>query len=1057
MLRRILRSLIAFAAIVAAYKAYFLLAVPWMEPPIARKESTHVTSEDVNRANQAATKYQRLLANYFPKDHWSQLRPPKVIAGSNEQMMLVLDDYDRHDDGRVEIQRFAVLIFPTALRDGVAPRDAIVLEAPQGAKLQFDVFRPERGEIGRITRGEFPGPITIRSDMQEPGPEDDLLVETADLSMNTKLLYSSSPVRFRMGRNVGGGSELEIRFMDDDHSQAGDSGLKFPGIEGLEIRRDVRARLFLGADNLLPGDKKTRQATSEHAPDLDQKGKEKAEEPAPVEVTCSGPFVFDAVRYVAGFDRDVELRQISANGPSDQLSAQQLDIHFVPRQEAGAAAEPVIADPVKRQLHDIGRLEPAAVVAQGHPVVVNSPTRQAEARGGRVQLGLRDRRVVISGGSDVKLTYGPNILCAPAIEYQHPASDAATQIGRFRATGPGSLDYVFDPQKPEQKFKANWQTSVELNRYQGQPVLTLVGRPQMGVAKMGALEADRIQVFVRELEGNSEAAGAVPLPGELGGNGKLQIAPDRLAASGRVEIESRELTGNTEELLVAFRVEPAAAEERATGAAADGAAKATSAAGGRGGGGGSMNLASRSEGQQQYHIDTDRLRVQVAVRGEKMSPTNLSCDGNVVFSEIPLAATAEKPLEVRGGQLTVDNLDSDMHVTILSAAPGQEAGAKDAQVSARGMTVLAGTVQLDQRENRMWIEGPGKANMLVSRDLAGKPSATSYPLDITWRGGLNFNGQFVLIDNGVVVQGADDWVHCNRLTARLNKNVKFGEHIDQKAIDLAEIECQGQVLVDHRSRDELGLASHERMKLERISINQQTGDISGDGPGEIRSTHFSDQMNMLAGPTPGGKPQPAPVTPPPGVRGGKLHFLRVDFQRALSGNMITRELRFQERVRTVYGPVDSWEQELDGSQLESLPLDSMTLACDELALNEDPQVVRAATNPNEIGKRKMGPVQMRAKGNVKIDGRSESEGRFGAQADSASFDQLKDVYVLEGSDRAPAMLWRRQSADDNSPPMYAKSIRYNRKTGELSGRFKTLEYVQPEAPQSARGPAPQTR
>ena len=55
----------------------------------------------------------------------------------------------------------------------------------------------------------------------------------------------------------------------------------------------------------------------------------------------------------------------------------------------------------------------------------------------------------------------------------------------------------------------------------------------------------------------------------------------------------------------------------------------------------------------------------------------------------------------------------------------------------------------------------------------------------------------------------------------------------------------------------------------------------------------------------------------------------------------------------------------------------MTLSCDDLVLNEDPQFVRGATNPNQIGNRKMGPVQMRANGNVRIDGQSEKEGRFG--------------------------------------------------------------------------------
>ena len=150
-------------------------------------------------------------------------------------------------------------MFPTPPREGITPpRDAIILEAPQGAQLKFDDFRPELGRIGQITGGQFPGRITIRSDMREPGPEDDLLIETADLEMNTKLLYTSSPVRFRMGQNVGGGRELEIRFLADEHVQPNDQGLKIAGIDSLEIRRDVQMRLQLETDSLLPGGKEAR-------------------------------------------------------------------------------------------------------------------------------------------------------------------------------------------------------------------------------------------------------------------------------------------------------------------------------------------------------------------------------------------------------------------------------------------------------------------------------------------------------------------------------------------------------------------------------------------------------------------------------------------------------------------------------------------------------------------------------------------------------------------------------------------------------------------------------
>ncbi len=232
-------------------------------------------------------------------DHWSQIRPPKVFANATEQVMLVIDDYTRHSTGgdkddstQVDIKRFAMLMFPTPPRgDVAAPHDAIMLEAQQGARLLFDDFHPELGRIGQITRGEFPGPIMIRSDMHDPGPEDDLLVETSDLQMNTKLLYTASPVRFRMGQNVGGGRELEIRFLADEHSQTKDTGLKIAGFDSLEIRREVRMRMQLDTASLLPGGEKEKPNPPVQVSDATQAAT--AAPKPPVDVTCNGPFTFD--------------------------------------------------------------------------------------------------------------------------------------------------------------------------------------------------------------------------------------------------------------------------------------------------------------------------------------------------------------------------------------------------------------------------------------------------------------------------------------------------------------------------------------------------------------------------------------------------------------------------------------------------------------------------------------------------------------------------------------------------------------------------------------------
>jgi hypothetical protein len=165
-------------------------------------------------------------------------------------------------------------------------------------------------------------------------------------------------------------------------------------------------------------------------------------------------------------------------------------------------------------------------------------------------------------------------------------------------------------------------------------------------------------------------------------------------------------------------------------------------------------------------------------------------------------------------------------------------------------------------------------------------------------------------------------------------------------------------------------------------------------------------------------------------------------------------------VKTVYGPVDAWDQELDPNRGDLLPPESMTLACDQLRVNEDPVAARAAASAYDVGGRRMGPVQLLAQGNVRIDGQTTAQGVFGAQCDRASFEQAKDVFLMEGTDLAPATLWQKRPAAAESPPFAARRIRFVRNTGDVTvDGFKSIEFTPqslPPAvttPQSAQGPA----
>ena len=1078
MIRRLIRSTIVFVAVVLAYQAYLHLAVPVLEPPIVRKHGPRATRGEIQEGHLAVDRYQRFLASYFPAGHWTLVK--KCIVIESGPVMLVLSDYERHDDGRIDLTECAVLLLPTPRQEGTTPPlDAIVLEAAQGAKLKFDDhFDPSRGQIGRLVKGEFPGTITIRSDMREPGPHDDLLVTTRDLRMNESVIMTDAEVSVRLGENVGGGKRMEIRLVKDPHAQFKKNGLQIAGVQSLEIFEQVQLSLKMEGLDLLSDETKgvrTVQAAptgghsatgpyrlpsayretadrqvrivsntgpalgpatgeSEQRPDVKWEPVLKNEAPnvinpapgkavaglagaqlapptaqTPLEVTCSGPFSFDFLNYKATFLRDVEVSQLSLQGPSDQLSCQELNIHFAPLDEKGnpvhSLDEPDIS---RRQRGEMGRLEPSMLEAIGNPVVVLSPTREAEARGQRLRLTLRERRLKLDGGR-VMLAYGRNEIHAPLLQYEHPKPEAASQVGKLWIAGPGWMRAVPSPEKPNETVEARWERvegaeySVRLVRKDNQPVLSIIGQPRIVAAGFGQISSNEMHVYLKEVPADGEEGPALEVGSSRAGVEQMAILPDRLAATGRVEIQSPQLTGRTEELYAWFKSIAATPKS-------------------------SANVVSSSTEQSQtgappgatYDIGAAKIQLEVALVGRQALPKNLSCDGQVVFRETSAVSGGEEPMTVRGEQVRVEGIDKGPRITVAGGGTGNDVTRGHATIVARGMTIAGDKIQLDQQANRMWIDGPGEADLTVTRDLLGQEAAgASYPVHIRWRGGLNFDGQAIEIHNDVFAEGPHDWLHTKRLTAKLTHAIKFGEGQEQQRAEVAEIICTEGVALDHRTVDVQGQQSHERAQLHTLTINQVTGAIGGEGPGWVRSVHFGQAASMLAD----------PAVAAAGPKNTQLNFLRVDFLRGIAGNLKVRELRFQGQVRAIYGPVDAWEQELFANEAGGLPEDTVTLESEELQINEDLVAHRAAAA--QPGAPRAGPFELKAEGNVRIEGGTAEHGKFTAIAHSASYIQDKDVFVLRGNGQAPAALHLASKDGTTGAPSFG-TITYYRKTGRVT-------------------------
>jgi hypothetical protein len=328
---------------------------------------------------------------------------------------------------------------------------------------------------------------------------------------------------------------------------------------------------------------------------------------------------------------------------------------------------------------------------------------------------------------------------------------------------------------------------------------------------------------------------------------------------------------------------------------------------------------------------------------------------------------------------------------------------------------------------------------------------------VRWRDGLAFDGRQVELRGDVFAQGPDDWLRTDRLVGTLNQPIEFGSQFDSGNIDLAKIDCIGQVVIDHRARDQSGPTSHERMELARLAIDQQTGAIEGNGPGWVRSVRYGDESDWrleaggqrksdsvasslqppassLQSPVSGLQPPTSSLQPPASSQ--RLHFLRVEFNRGIRGNLHQRELTFAGRVRTVYGPVDAWEQQLDPDQAAGLSAGAVAVRCDELTVSEDPAHRRAsapvparAGSLGGIGNGKFGPIELLASGNVKIESSDDKNQSIKATAERVSYDELKDVFVLEGNGRTSATIIYASGPGGQPQQAEARKITFHRGTG----------------------------
>lgn len=1038
----------SFALILAAYTLYALAAVPFIEPSV-----TASTRQAANLGPRAAKKDR--LDHLFPPGSW-ELDNPKVLETAHGK--LLFKDFRTLSDGRLEIKPCTVVYQVAASGSGeqARPPRTVLLQAPEGAVMYFDgELNFSRGQFGRLRSGQLVGRVTIQSAESRPGAGDVLLVETANVQMARDRIVAPGDVSFHYGGSYGSGRELTLLLSLENLPDArkekpaatdANAAKAKPGkaarvsatAAGLERLRSLELKrvdkVHLAVEELRELQQPAAASTT-----VTVTAKTATPPNANVELTCQGPFRIDFGKGVATFNDRVAIVRLNTPAANDQLTCQTLSVYFSQRPNSKPAADK--ADKTAKSKTKVASLEVDRVVAEGAPAWLQAPSYRAAARGQWLELDLKANVVRVRDPKQVLLDYQQSHVEARELEYKFEPDG---RLGELRATGPGIARGVIgggasggeplavgapaigaaevatgEGLSGGKTYEATWNEQLVLQKHQGSHVFSLVAGGKVRQHGLGEFAADRLHVWLRE----------VPRPPQADGKPRFEYRADRMLAEKNVRIDSLPLTGATQkaEVWVRYSDEPLPTSEPAPRNPSP------------------DNRGAPNRRPQRFDVQSDRIQVQLVRQGERTEVEHLILDGQVRFRETQTSRPEDAPFAITGQIVQIERAQSPDGSVLVRGSP--------AEITARGLTMTGPNIELQRRENRLSIVGPGGMSMPASRLRTGDSPggnkgpmpiaansaelATAETVAIAWKGRMDFDGQRITVARDVKLTG----VQSNRqgethnlllmghdLEVILNQPIDFSQTKQPADVAMQRLAFRGGVFLQNHSRRGDQPLSHDQMQIRDLSLDQATGRLHAHGPGWASTVrHGSDPAAASALPL--GRPTSTSAT---AADSGELTYVRVDFEDEMHGRMDIRQAEFRGRVRTIYGPVAAWDATLDSDPLDGLGPNQFLLTSERLSLAQLSQPA-GATAPGSVNPANGNTIEIEATKNATIEGQS-----FTARGSRMAYAHAKRLLILEGDGRNDAELWLRGST---SPDAAAQRIRFwtdSQRFDVDGGRFLNL-------------------
>ncbi|MGW8257794.1 MAG: hypothetical protein ACWGMZ_09950, partial [Thermoguttaceae bacterium] len=393
------------------------------------------------------------------------------------------------------------------------------------------------------------------------------------------------------------------------------------------------------------------------------------------------------------------------------------------------------------------------------------------------------------------------------------------------------------------------------------------------------------------------------------------------------------------------------------------------------------------------------------------SVAEVTVEGHARIEETQTSEAAGQPILIQGDRLHGRDLSSPDAEVSVAGSPAHFEG--------RSLGLSGADINLNLGKNVLSINGPGRMDLLpMQNNMAGQsslPDQTPLPpgnLLIQWKKGMHFDGQIATFEDEVSATMPQRHVQTQSLKIKLKRPLNFAQMRpeDQNQTEVEEMLCRGGVFLENRSCDaQQQPISYERLKVEDLAVNLQTGALTAGGPGWLNSVRYgaNNPVESQFSPAITGR-SPLQPTDHSGQEKFQLTGLHVRFQDAITGNLLANHLNltFKDQIRAIYAPVPDWNSMLNPDDLERQSAEAMLLKCDNLTV---------AQTPMPVGKNQS--IEVQCLGNAVVEG-----GIFTARAQRISYSEAKDLLILEGNGRSDAELYRQSQPGAAANKVQARKI-----------------------------------